>query len=217
MRSYEQYCSIARALDLVGDRWTLLLVRELLLRGPSRFTDLRNGLPGVAANLLSARLKELEEAGIVRHEYAGPPVASRLYELTEDGRTLEPVLRALAFWGLRLMAEERPGDAFQASWLAYAPAWFTTDGEPDGPAAVVQLEADGEQAVLELGGGPVRARVGVAERPDLTVTGPPRAVLGLLLGQVDLKVAKRLGLTTRGDARLLRRLVPAGDPRTDPA
>jgi DNA-binding HxlR family transcriptional regulator len=206
MRTYGQYCSIARALDLVGDRWTLLLVRELLLRGPSRFTDLKNGLPGVAANLLSVRLKELEESGIVRHEYAGPPVATQLYELTDDGLALEPVLQALGFWGMRYMVDEHPDDAFHADWLAYAPSWFTSDTDPAGPPAVIQLDADGERAVIELGDGRVRTRVGEAARADLTLTGPARAVLGLLMGKVDLKLAKALGLTARGQVRLLDRL-----------
>ncbi len=85
MRSYGQYCSIARALDVVGDRWTLLIVRELLLQGPCRFTDLKNGLPGIATNLLSTRLKELEEAGLISREDAPPPVATVLYTLTENG------------------------------------------------------------------------------------------------------------------------------------
>jgi DNA-binding HxlR family transcriptional regulator len=210
MRSYGQYCAISRALDLVGDRWTLLIVRELLLRGPSRFTDVKNGLPGVAANLLSVRLKELEESGIVRHEYAAPPVATQLYELTDDGRALEPVLRALGLWGLRHMGDERPDDAFHADWLAYAPAWFTADTDPTGGPGVIQLDADGERAVIELGDGRVRTRVGNAERADLALAGPARAVLGLLLGKVDLKRAKSFGLTTRGDVRLLDRLQPVG-------
>ena len=92
MRTYGQYCSIARALDIVGDRWTLLIVRELLLQGPCRFTDLKNGLPGIAKNLLSTRLKELEDAGLVARDDAPPPVATALYTLTENGLTLEPVL-----------------------------------------------------------------------------------------------------------------------------
>ena len=208
MRSYGQYCSIARGLDLVGDRWTLLIVRELLLRGPSRFTDVKNGLPGVAANLLTTRLKELEQAGLVRHEYAPPPVATQLYELTEDGLALEPVLRALGLWGLRYMAEERRGDAFQAEWLAYAPAWFTTDADPSGPPVTIQLDGDGQRAVIELGDGQVRTRVGHVDQADLTLTGPARSVLGVVLGLVDVKLAETLGLAARGDVGVLDRLRP---------
>src|SRR6266566_415342 len=101
MRTYGQYCSIARALDLVGDRWTLLIVRELLLQGPCRFTDLKNGLPGIATNLLSTRLTELEDAGLISRENAPPPIATVLYSLTDSGLALEPVLKSLGLWGLR--------------------------------------------------------------------------------------------------------------------
>ena len=86
MRSYRQYCALAKALDVLGDRWTLLIVRELMLGGPSRYTDLRNGLPGIATNLLSERLRELEAAGVVAREEAPPPVATTLFSLTPRGR-----------------------------------------------------------------------------------------------------------------------------------
>jgi DNA-binding HxlR family transcriptional regulator len=224
MRSYDQYCSIARALDVTGDRWTLLIVRELLLQGPCRFTDLKRGLPGIATNLLSARLKELESAALVTREDAPPPVATALYELTESGRALEPALKALALWGLRFMGEERADDAFQARWLAYAPAWFTTDADPDAPPAVIQLIAAGELAVIELGDGQVRTRLGRAADPDLVLDGPPRAVLGLLTGVVDLERAGHLGLSATGATGLLARLRPAvsdpaparGEARSEP-
>ncbi len=214
MRTYGQYCSIARALDVVGDRWTLLIVRELLLQGPCRFTDLKNGLPGIAANLLSARLKELEDAGLISREDAPPPVATVLYTLTENGLTLEPVLKAFGLWGLRYMAEERPADAFQARWLAYAPAWFTTDADPGAPPVVIQLLASDEQAVIEVGGGQVRTWIGRAAHPDLVLDGPPRAILGLLTGVIDIDLATSIGLTVRGRRDVLTRLRPVAE---DPA
>jgi len=207
MRSYDQYCSIARGLDIVGERWTLLIVRELLLQGPCRFTDLKNGLPGIAANLLSTRLKELEKAGLISREDAPPPVATALYALTEDGLALEPALKALGLWGLRYMTTERPADTFRARWLAY-PDWFTTDAEPDAPPATIQLNASGEQAFIEVGGGQVRTRAGRAADPDLTLDGPPRAILGLLSGVIDLDLATNLGLTATGRRDVLTRLRP---------
>lgn len=208
MRSYGQYCSIARALDVVGDRWTLLVVRELLLKGPCRFTDLKNGLPGVAANLLSTRLKDLEAAGLITREDAPPPVATVLYTLSETGLALEPVLKALGLWGLRFMTVDRPDDAFQAQWLAYAPAWFTTDADPDGPPAVIQLIASDELAVIELRDGQIHTRLGRATDPDLVLDGPPRAVLGLLSGMIDLERAYQIGLSIRGRRDLLARFRP---------
>src|SRR5436190_7273575 len=108
MRSYGQYCSVAKALDVIGDRWTLLVIRELLLQGPCRFTDLKNGLPGIATNLLSGRLKELEDADLISRQDAPPPIATTLYHLTENGLAVEPVLKALGLWGLRNMVVERP-------------------------------------------------------------------------------------------------------------
>ncbi|MFE2075901.1 winged helix-turn-helix transcriptional regulator [Streptomyces misionensis] len=208
MRTYGQYCSVARALDVVGDRWTLLIVRELL-QGSCRFTDLKRGLPGIAPNLLSTRLKELEEVGLITRRDAPPPVATVLYALSEDGLALKPVLKALGLWGLRFMSEERPGDAFRAEWLAYAPEWFTSDAEPSGPPAVIQLIADGESAVIELRDGEVHTRLGRAADPELVLEGPPRAVLGLLSGLIDLERAEQIGLSAAGRTDLLARLRPA--------
>jgi len=94
MRSYGQSCGVAKALDLLGERWTLLIVRELL-QGPSRYTDLRNGLPGIATNLLAERLRELEEAGVVLREEAPPPIATALYSLTDRGQELQSVIYEL--------------------------------------------------------------------------------------------------------------------------
>src|SRR5438128_3356941 len=99
MRSYRQYCAVAKALDVIGDRWNLLIVRELLLRGACRYTDLLNGLPGIATNLLAERLRELEQAGILSRDNAPPPIATTLFALTGRGRGLLPVIRELARWG----------------------------------------------------------------------------------------------------------------------
>jgi DNA-binding HxlR family transcriptional regulator len=217
MRSYGQYCSMARALDVVGDRWALLIVRELLVQGPCRFTDLKNGLPGIATNLLSGRLKDLEEAGVVSRQDAPPPIATVLYSLTPSGRDLEPVLKALGAWGLRKMTTERHNDAFRAQWLAYAAAWFTTDADPAGGPAVVQLIAPASpntggapaEAIVDLdGNGSLDARVGQAAHPDLTLEGPPRLVLGLITGMLDENQATTAGLQITGRRDLLRRLQP---------
>src|ERR1700719_1261076 len=110
MRSYAEYCSVAKSLDVVGDRWTLLIVRELAFRGACRYTDLRNGLPGIATNLLAERLRELERAGGVAREEAPPPVATTLFRLTPRGEQLRPVLDDLVRWGIPLMAEQKPSD-----------------------------------------------------------------------------------------------------------
>jgi DNA-binding HxlR family transcriptional regulator len=206
MRSYAQYCTIARALDVVGERWTLLIVRELLFRGSCRFTDLKNGLPGIATNLLSSRLKDLEDDGLITREDAPPPVATTLYALTDEGRSLEPVLKALSDWGRHLMVVEHDGDAFRPHWLANAAASFVVDSDPRAEPVVIQLIAGDNAAVVEVGGGEVRSRVGRAAAPELTLEGPPRLVLGLLAGMIDVRGAASSGLNVTGNLDVLGRL-----------
>ncbi|WP_097251570.1 winged helix-turn-helix transcriptional regulator [Streptomyces sp. Ag109_G2-15] len=116
-RSYDQYCSAARALDLVGDRWTLLIVRELLA-GPRRYTDLHADLPGVSTDVLASRLKDMERDGLTSRRRLPPPGAAYVYELTERGRELLPVLQALGTWGEGELGERRPTDAVRAHWFA---------------------------------------------------------------------------------------------------
>jgi DNA-binding HxlR family transcriptional regulator len=116
-RSYQQFCGIAHALDLVGERWALLVVRELLV-GPRRFTDLLDGLPRIGTNVLTARLKELERAGVVQRRTLPPPAASKVYELTDYGRQLETPLLALGRWGAMTLGSPEPGHAVRPERLA---------------------------------------------------------------------------------------------------
>ncbi|MEV0119342.1 helix-turn-helix domain-containing protein [Streptomyces sp. NPDC050844] len=116
-RSYDQYCAAARALDVVGDRWTLLIVRELLV-GPRRYTDLHADLPGVSTDVLASRLKDMEREGLTTRRRLPPPAAAYVYELTDRGRELLPVLQALATWGAPALQERRPTDAVRAHWFA---------------------------------------------------------------------------------------------------
>jgi DNA-binding HxlR family transcriptional regulator len=209
MRSYGQYCSIAKALDVVGDRWTLLIVREVLLRGSARYTDIREGLPGIATNLLADRLRELERAGIVTRREAPPPVAATVFELTDRGRELESVLDALGRWGVQLMAEgPSEGDEFRSRWLAWPAETFLQDGEPDGPPATVELDAGGEPILLEISHGEVHARPGTVEEPDARLSGSPHTLLGVLSGHLDLEAARARGLQLRGDEKVIRRVQP---------
>jgi DNA-binding HxlR family transcriptional regulator len=217
MRSYHQYCALAKSLDVLGDRWTLLVVRELMLAGPSRYTDLRNGLPGIATNLLSDRLRELEAAGVVAREQAPPPVATTLFSLTPRGEALRPVLDALGAWGVPYMAEGPAAtDSFRGRWMAWPAEHFLTDSEPERPPVSVELrggEEDGDRVVVETSGGAVRARpVGPDDHPDALLTGAPYAILGLLSGQITLAEARERGLRVEGDTNVLARLRPVGDP-----
>jgi DNA-binding HxlR family transcriptional regulator len=213
MRSYGQYCSVAKALDAVGDRWTLLIIRELLLQGPCRYTDLRNGLPGIATNLLADRLHELEAAGLVRREEAAPPVATTLFSLTEAGAGLEPSLEALGAWGIRYMAEPADDDEFRSHWFTFPVELFLHDSTPDGPPLAIELRPAGKTAsrpaVVEISGGEVRTRLGSAPSPDLILEGTPRLILGLLGAYLTPADAEARGLSVTGDPAILRRLQPA--------
>ena len=158
MKRYGQFCAVARALDLVGDRWTLLIVRELLLR-PSRFTDLLDGLPGVPRNLLAARLRTLADEGLVEQE------AGR-YVLTARGLELRPAIRALAMFGAAELTDGPDGDAVRGRWVRTA-----VDARFAGDEGVVVLEAGDEEVVLDLHGDELR--------------GPPEEVLQRLAQDVS--------------------------------
>jgi DNA-binding HxlR family transcriptional regulator len=206
MRSYNQYCAVAKALDVVGDRWTMLIVRELLLQGGCRYTDLQDGLPGIATNLLSERLRELEDHGLVRREAAPPPVATTLYHLSDAGRELEPVLRALGRWGVKFMPNPTGDEAFRSHWLSFPVSEFLRDGEPDGPPAVIEVRTGDRPAVIEMGRGDISIRLGSVPSPDLVLEGDGPTVLGVLTGMLNLSDARKLGLGTEGSTTVLRRL-----------
>src|SRR3954452_10397996 len=160
MRSYDEYCAIAKSLDVVGDRWTLLIVRELALSGACRYTDLRNGLPGIASNLLAERLRELEQAGVIVREDAPPPIATTLFRLAPRGEQLRPVLDELYRWGLPLMTEQKPEDAVRSHWLAGALEVMLTDRRPEAPAATVELRTGDQPIALEARDGAIHVRLG---------------------------------------------------------
>ncbi len=206
MKSYDEYCAIAKALDIVGDRWTLLIVRELSLRGPSRYTDLRNGLPGIASNLLAERLRGLERAGVVVREEAPPPIASTLFELTPRGTELRPVLDGLFAWGMPLMTEQKPQDAVRSHWLAGALETMLVERDPNGPAVTVELQTGDQPITIEARDGIIQTGLGAPESPDLRLSGPPNLIMGLLLGLVDLVNAESRGVDHQGNPAVLDRI-----------
>src|SRR3954469_9266868 len=179
MRTYGQFCALAKALDVIGDRWSMLIVRELLLRDACRYTDLRNGLPGIASNLLATRLRELEAAGIVGRGEAPPPVATTLFRLTERGRALEPTVVELFRWGLPLMSEPSEGEAFRSHWASWPIELDLADRFPEGPPFTVELRpGDEPPIVVEASSGAVRVQPGPATAPDLVLSGAPQLVMG---------------------------------------
>jgi DNA-binding HxlR family transcriptional regulator len=213
VRSYDEYCAIAKSLDVVGDRWTLLIVRELALRGRSRYTDLRNGLPGIATNLLADRLRSLEQAGVVAREDEPPPIATTLFRLTPRGEELRPVLDGLFRWGLPLMSEQQPDDAVRSHWLAGALEQTLTDHSPEQPPIEIELRTGDQPIVIETSDGAIRATVGAAGDPAATLTGEPRPIMGLLLGLLELEAARAAGVRFDGDPKVLDR-IRGGSPVT---
>ena len=163
MKRYGQACAIARALDVVGERWSLLLVRELTF-GPRRYRDLATGLPGIPSNVLAARLKDLQAAGVVTRRTLPAPTDVTVYELTDAGRALQPALKELLDWGLRYGPEPSPGDAAQPGWALLAAA-----GRPSRTARRADVRAPGRTGVLLP-----RLRRRHAHRPPRAGTGRRR-------------------------------------------
>ena len=181
-KTYGQYCGLARALDHVGERWTLLIVRELLV-GPRRYSELRAALPGIATNLLAARLRALAADGIVHRGEAGGT-----YELTEFGRGLEDAVHGLVRWGGRWMGQRSRRDLFRAEWLVIALRAIL----PGKRRGRVELRVD--DAVLHIERG--RVGLGPLAAPEAIVEGAAERVLAVAAGRASLT-----GLTIRGDRK----------------
>jgi DNA-binding HxlR family transcriptional regulator len=208
MRSYGQYCGVAKALDVIGDRWTILIIRELLIRGACRYTDLKNGLPGIATNLLSDRIRELESAGLIQREDAPPPVAATLFQLTDAGEQLYPVVDAIGRWGVRYMAERVESDEFRGHWFTFPVSYFLHDRDPDGPPVSIELRTASSPALVEISGGEARTRLGTAAAPDLVLQGEPQLILALFSGGLTAAEVADLGLEISGDTSVLQRILP---------
>jgi DNA-binding HxlR family transcriptional regulator len=205
-RTYGQYCGIARALELVGERWALLVVRDLIL-GPKRFTDLHRGLPRIPSNVLSARLKELEEAGIVRRMVASRPASGIVYELTEYGRELEDLVLRFGLWGARSLGDPRPEDIVTADSLLLAlRATFRPEAARGVRASYelrlgeIVLHARVDDGVLEVGEGPLQD-ADLTLETDLTL----RRLMCGELGPAEAVAGGKARVT--GDPDLLERFV----------
>jgi DNA-binding HxlR family transcriptional regulator len=194
VKRYDQYCPVAHALDLVGERWALLIVRELI-HGPKRYTDLAEHLPGIGTNILAARLRSLEDFGIVSKRTLPPPAASKVYELTEYGYGLRAAMRELALWGARSLGPPSDEEDLYPGWLANALELFA----PLVPRGKIEFRI-GDHEVASVVDGEVQS--GSVEQPDVLVSGPPS---GFFL----LVIEHRLdGVTVEGDQALLEQLVP---------
>jgi DNA-binding HxlR family transcriptional regulator len=194
MKRYDQYCPIACSLGLVGERWTLLVVRELM-HGPKRYTDLVDGLPGIGTNILAARLKALETAGLVERRKLPPPAASSVYELTPVGQELRPVLHELARFGARLMGPP-PLEALDPGWLVDA---LDLSLSPISPTGRLAFRIGEEEASLVDG----VVRPGLVDDPDVFVESDA-------IGFYHLVVNRQTeGARIEGDFEVLERLIDA--------
>jgi DNA-binding HxlR family transcriptional regulator len=206
MRSYGQNCALAKSLDVIGDRWTLLIVRELMIRDGCRYTDLRNGLPGIATNLLAERLSELEKAGLVTREAAPPPIATTLFRLTQRGKELEPVIAALGRWGAPLLTGNAGKDEFCDHWVILPLRLYVRDKSPRERPVRIGLRAGKELVTVEtVGDGSVRVESRRAPNPDAAIEGTPQQILALLTGKASLADAQAKGLRYEGDVKVVRR------------
>jgi DNA-binding HxlR family transcriptional regulator len=200
-KSYQQYCGVAAALDVVGDRWTLLILRELSF-GQQRFTDLRAGLPGIATNLLAERLRALESAGLVEQRELPAPAARTVYALTADqGRRVLPVLRALAQFGLPLLEDPREGEVRPRTAVYGGLAALLDPVAAAGRDLAMRFDLDGEELWLRIQDGKI-SRADRTAQPDLTFTGSAAALVEVCRGTSDLStVEQRLHVTGDAEAR----------------
>lgn len=188
VRSYRQYCAIAQALDRVGERWTLLIVRQLFT-GPKRFKDLQDDLPGIGTNLLAARLKQLERDGVVERGTLPPPAASNVYQLTKLGHELEPVLAGLAKWGQRFLGPPKKGLSFRPGWAIIAMRGTFKPEAAKGVFEAYEYRIDGEVFHVRVEDGKTEIQQGPGWKPHLVLTTDTQTFLALGTGQVDPKKA----------------------------
>ena len=202
MRSYQQYCGLARGLDVIGDRWVLLIVRELL-PGPRRYSELLDGLPGIATNLLADRLRSMEDNDLVTKR------DDDRYALTDRGEGLSDVVYAIGRWAYPLMGKMQAGETFRSHWIAHPLAAMFPGEDPSRPELVIEVRCGDQPMTVQSAAGRVRVLRGPAPAPDLVLTGPPDAVVGLFARRIDLDEAKARGVAVTGDGRRLRKLRPS--------
>jgi DNA-binding HxlR family transcriptional regulator/putative sterol carrier protein len=203
---YQQYCALARTLDVAGDRWTLLIVRELT-PGPRRFTDLLDGLPGVSRNLLTERLRALERDGIIARQELPPPAARQVYELTDDGRDLAVAMAPLIAWGARRIGDRKPGESFRARWPAVAMAGLADREAARGVSETYQYLVGDSAFHFTVNDGSIELHDGRAQDPAVTLTTDEETWADIASGTITASSAAATGaLTVAGDAEAAKRL-----------
>jgi DNA-binding HxlR family transcriptional regulator len=208
-KSYEQYCAVARTLDVVGERWTLLIVRDLLM-GPKRYTDLREGLPGIATDILTARLRTLEEAGFVRRRELPRPAPATVYELTERGRELRHAVLALGHVGLAKLGGPEPGEDVRGERLVVGLRVSFRRGEFADLTETYELVIDGEPFTVEVSDGVVETRPGMAASPAMRVGTDADTFVALMTGRVAAADSLAKGRATlEGKRSVFERFIDA--------
>jgi len=211
-RSYDQYCGLAKALDLVGGRWTPLLIRELI-PGPRRFRDLMDGLPGIGTNLLADRLRQLQDGGVVVKRTLPPPAGSTVYDLTERGRELVPILGGLARWGFATTGPLGERDEFRVHWLMIVREGAFRPEAGRGERITCEMRtSESDVAHFRIDDGAFEILHGPADDPDLSLSGEPRTLVDLFEGAVPPEEAIANGVELEGDPGALRRLLAMFDP-----
>jgi DNA-binding HxlR family transcriptional regulator len=215
-RAYGQYCGLARGLEVVGERWTMLIIRDLLI-APKRFTDLLRGLPGIPTNGLTARLKELEEDGVVRRRVLSRPERSVVYELTEYGRELEDTVDALGRWGAKRLGVPRQGEIFTQDAMMTAMRATFQAAAARGVRVTYELHLGDIVFHLFIAGSKLTVTAGPLPDADLVIEAGP-AIKMLLSGELSAHdaLAQRLVKVT-GDPALLElftRMFRIGAPRS---
>jgi DNA-binding HxlR family transcriptional regulator len=204
-RSYTQYCGIARALNIVGERWTLLLVRELLA-GPKRFKDLLDGLDGISPNLLAQRLKELEADGLLRRAFLPPPAGVSVYELTAVGQGLESVLIALGRWGFQWLSEPHGTDAFNPAWLALALKILFEPARARDIHETYEFRVDGQSVHAVIDDGRIETQQGSARNAACVFITDAETFMSIGARELTVDEALALGhARIEGDAEAWRR------------
>jgi DNA-binding HxlR family transcriptional regulator/putative sterol carrier protein len=206
-RTYGDGCAIARALDLVGERWALLVVRELLL-GPKRYTDLRRGLPNASPNVLSERLRELEDAGVVRRRKLPPPASSRVYELTEWGLELEEIVMSLGRWAARSPTPPSDAPVVSTDSIILALRARFESGAAHGLRASYELRLGEDRFRIDVADDAIKIARGEAQQPDATIESDPDTLNNVLWGTRSLADAQgSRRMTIEGDRVLVERFV----------
>jgi len=205
-RTYADACGTAHGLDLVGERWALLVVRELLL-GPKRYSDLRADLPGISTNILSTRLDELEQVGVVRRRRLPPPAASAVYELTDWGRELEPVICQIGRWAARSPLHDRTAHLSVTSLVLSLRTMFDSSAAA-GLRVTLELRLGDDSFVALVDDGGFSIERGTADQPDAVLAGAPPVLAGVIYGGRPLSKAVAAGdVVLSGDAGAVERLL----------